>query len=103
MCQGPRVRYESDSEHAAHTLELVTIQLCFATEGSDILITAESISGQELCSLLVNGSDNVGNLQQALGNLLGVISLNLRAVLPDGQMLGSMDPSIHVNAIILRT
>ena len=100
MCWAPRVRYESASEHSAHTLESLIIQLCFGNEGSEILITAENISGQELCSLRVNGSDTAGNLQQSLGNLLGVSSLNLRAVLPNGQMPGSMDPSMHVNAII---
>ena len=100
MCQAPRVRYEGDAEHAAHTLESLTIQLCFGNEGSEILITAESICGQELCSLRVSGSDNAGKLQQALGILLGVSSLSFRAVLPDGQLLGSMDPSMHVNAII---
>ena len=58
------------------------------------------ISGQGLCCLRINRLDNVGNLQHALGNLLGVSSLNLRAVLPDAQVLGSMDPSMHVDAII---
>ena len=100
MCRGRRVRYVSDSEHAAQTLESLIIQLCFCKEGSEILITAKNISGQELCSLQVNCSDNAGNLQQALGNLLGVSSSNIRAVLPDGQILGSIDRSMHVSAII---
>ena len=80
MCAAPRARYVRDSEHGAHTSESLAVQLCFCKEGSEIRITAESISGHELGSLRVNDSDCAGYLQQALANLLGVSSLSLHAV-----------------------
>ena len=55
MCRAPRVRYEADSEHAAPTLESLTIQLCFCKESSEILITADQHDDEVQISIRDNG------------------------------------------------
>ena len=99
MCSALRARYVRNSEYDAHTSKPLAVQLCFCKEGSEFLVTAENISGHEVGSLRVNDSDCAGYLQQALAGLLGVSSLSLHAVLPDGKILGSLDPSMQVKAI----
>ena len=94
MCSAPRARYVRDSEDTAHTCELLAVHICFCKEGGEFRRTAENTSGHELGSLRVNDSDCACYLQQALAHLYGVSSLSLHVVLPDGQILGSLDPSM---------